>query len=444
MPSRLHAVYARLVPRMRKAGEMTGDEPAERARVEAWHRTLDRSLPTSAVPRFARHWSVVTEEVAGFPAYVLTPRGRAPTRTVFYLHGGGFMAPISAWQVRYAARLADAIGARVVLPDYPLTPEHSWRDSFGPITDLAARWAAEPGGIVLAGDSSGGGYALAVGLALRDRGGPQPTHLVLHAPWIDLTTSTPETDAYDEVDPWLFKGKMRTYAQWWAGSPDDLGRPEVSPGLGDLSGLPPALMFYGTRDLLAPGCRLLVRRAAAAGWDLTAVEDAGPDPRVPVAAVPPRGADGVQADGRVPAMTVRVLTFDELDAHTAYDVWRLRQQVFVVEQQSPYPDLDGRDREPTTRHLLSEADDTLVAYARVLDDGEWARIGRVLVAPEARGRGLAAELVRTALEVIGDREVRLDAQTGLRDWYASYGFVVTGPEFDEDGVIHVPMRRPRA
>ena len=68
----------------------------------------------------------------------------------------------------------------------------------------------------------------------------------------------------------------------------------------------------------------------------------------------------------------------------------------------------------------------------------------MLVAPRARGRGLAAELVRTALDVIGDREVRLDAQTGLRDWYASYGFVVTGPAFDEDGVMHVPMRRPRA
>jgi ElaA protein len=143
-------------------------------------------------------------------------------------------------------------------------------------------------------------------------------------------------------------------------------------------------------------------------------------------------------------VTVRVLTFEELDALTAYDVWRLRQQVFVVEQQSPYPDLDGRDGEPGTRHLLSEADGTVLAYARVLDDGEWARIGRVLVAPEARGRGLAAELVRTALEVIGDREVRLDAQTGLRDWYASYGFVATGPDFDDDGVIHVPMRRPRA
>ncbi len=275
MPSRLHAVYARVVPRMRKAGEMQGDEPAERARVEAWHATLDRTLPTGAVRRFDKRFAVVTEDVAGFPAYVMTPRRAAPTRTLFYLHGGGFMAPISAWQVRYAALLADAIDARVVLPDYPLAPEHSWRDSFEPVAALAARWAGEPGGTVLAGDSSGGGYALALALALRDRGGAQPTHLVLHAPWVDLTTSTPETDAYDEVDPWLFKGKMRTYAQWWAGRPEDLGRPEVSPGLGDLSGLPPALMFYGTRDLLAPGCRLLRRRAAEAGWDLTAVEERG-------------------------------------------------------------------------------------------------------------------------------------------------------------------------
>lgn len=141
-------------------------------------------------------------------------------------------------------------------------------------------------------------------------------------------------------------------------------------------------------------------------------------------------------------MTIRILTFDELDAGTAYDVWRLRQQVFVVEQHSPYPDLDGRDREPTTRHLLLERDGELVGYARVLDDGDGARIGRVLVARPARGRGLADELVRTALDLVGDREVRLDAQTGLRAWYASYGFEVTGPDFDDDGVLHSPMRRP--
>jgi ElaA protein len=147
-------------------------------------------------------------------------------------------------------------------------------------------------------------------------------------------------------------------------------------------------------------------------------------------------------------VTVEVLTvaFDDLPARTAYDVWRLRQQVFVVEQDCPYPDLDGRDLEPTTRHVVlldedAEPDAQVVGTLRVLDDGDWARIGRVVVAPAARGRGLATVLMDEAMAVCGDREVRLDAQTGLTGFYEGYGFEVTGPEFDEDGVMHVPMRR---
>ena len=141
---------------------------------------------------------------------------------------------------------------------------------------------------------------------------------------------------------------------------------------------------------------------------------------------------------------MRVLTagFDDLAPRTAYDVWRLRQQVFVVEQDCPYPDLDGRDLEEATRHVvLLDEDDRVVGTLRVLDDGGWARIGRVVVAPAARGRGLAALLMDEAMALCGDREVRLDAQTGLTGFYAGYGFEVTGPEFDEDGVMHVPMAR---
>lgn len=143
-------------------------------------------------------------------------------------------------------------------------------------------------------------------------------------------------------------------------------------------------------------------------------------------------------------MTTRVVAaaFDDLDTRTAYALWRLRQQVFVVEQSSPYPDLDGRDLEDGTVHLLLLEDDELVGCARLLDDGDAVRIGRVVVAPAARGRGLAALLVDEAVRRVGDRAARLDAQTGLTRFYASYGFEVTGPEFDEDGVLHVPMARP--
>jgi len=280
MPSRRHAVLAYVVPKLRKSREL--DTPyAERSRIESWHSTLDRTFPTRAVPFFARRYAVVREQLAadsiggGFASYTLTRRGRAPSRTVLYVHGGGFVGPIDPFQVRYAARLARGLGARVVVPDYPLTPEHTWRDAHGPLVELAERLLRSGEDLTLVGDSAGGGLALAVALTLRDRGGPQPGHLVLIAPWVDLTTSTPETEEVTRTDPWLFLGKMRAYAEWWAGSPAELGRPEVSPALGDLSGLPPTLMFFGTRDSLWPGGKLLVRRAAEAGWPLTYVEEPG-------------------------------------------------------------------------------------------------------------------------------------------------------------------------
>ena len=271
MPSRRHDALAWAIPRLRKSREID-TEPKERARVERWHAGLDRSLPTRIVPRFGRRFSIVTEVVGGFQVHVITPRHLDPERTVMFLYGGGFMAPIDPVHVRYVARLATSLRARVVVPDYPLAPEHSWRDSFEPLTDLAARWATD-GRLTLAGDSAGGGYALALALALRDRGGPQPSELLLISPWVDLTMSAPDTAAFDAIDPWLFLGKSKAYAGWWAGSPDDLARPEVSPGLGALDGLPRALMFSGTRDLLVPGCRALAARAANADWELVYVEE---------------------------------------------------------------------------------------------------------------------------------------------------------------------------
>ena len=132
-----------------------------------------------------------------------------------------------------------------------------------------------------------------------------------------------------------------------------------------------------------------------------------------------------------------------MDLTTAYAVWRLRQEVFVVEQECPYPDLDGRDPEPGTRHVLLEEDGALLGYARVLDDGDVWRIGRVGLARSARGRGLAEPLLAAALGACHGRDVVLDAQSPLQGWYASHGFTPDGPEFLEDGIPHVPMRLRR-
>ena len=110
MPSRRHQLLAYAVPRVRRSRELV-DEPTERARVEQWQQGLDRSLPTRLVPGFDRRFSVVTEELpAGFPVHVVTPRHVEPRRTLFHVHGGGFMSPVDPFHVRFVARLAG--GAR--------------------------------------------------------------------------------------------------------------------------------------------------------------------------------------------------------------------------------------------------------------------------------------------------------------------------------------------
>jgi len=142
------------------------------------------------------------------------------------------------------------------------------------------------------------------------------------------------------------------------------------------------------------------------------------------------------------AHDVRVASFDDLDSRTAYRLWQLRESVFVVEQQCAYAELDGRDLEPTTRHLWVSDEDVPVAYLRLLEDAEDLRIGRVVVAATHRGRGLAESLMRRALALVGDRPSTLHAQAYLEQWYARFGYAAAGPEFLDDGIPHVPMRRP--
>jgi len=134
----------------------------------------------------------------------------------------------------------------------------------------------------------------------------------------------------------------------------------------------------------------------------------------------------------------------ELSATALYGILRLRAEVFVVEQDCVYLDLDGRDLEPSTRHLWIEEEGrgAVLAALRVLaEPGGGTSIGRVVTAPAFRSRGLAAELMKTALATAA-RPIHLKAQSHLVDWYARFGFAPSGGEFVEDGIPHTPMVLP--
>ena len=132
----------------------------------------------------------------------------------------------------------------------------------------------------------------------------------------------------------------------------------------------------------------------------------------------------------------------EVPAAKLYQLMMLRQDVFVVEQEAAYPDLDGRDLESSAILFWVEDNDRIVATLRVLRDPSERRIGRVATAASARGRGLAAELMQRAVAVCEPAAIVLDAQAQLENWYARFGFVRSGPNFVEDGIPHIPMRRP--
>jgi ElaA protein len=123
-----------------------------------------------------------------------------------------------------------------------------------------------------------------------------------------------------------------------------------------------------------------------------------------------------------PREEVRVASFRDLDTTTLYAILQLRSDVFVVEQNCPYNDLDGRDLEPGTRHVWLSRDDEILAYLRILDDGGVERIGRVVTARAARGAGHARRLMDQALTVIGNRPSVLEAQAYLVPFYARYGY----------------------
>lgn len=132
----------------------------------------------------------------------------------------------------------------------------------------------------------------------------------------------------------------------------------------------------------------------------------------------------------------------ELGPAVLYGLLRLRVGVFVVEQRCPYPELDGRDLDPGTVHLWTGSGEAPTACLRLLTETDGGRrIGRVCTSGASRGRGLARSLVAAALREVGAGPCVLDAQAHLAALYGGFGFVATGPGYDWDGVLHVPMRR---
>jgi ElaA protein len=132
--------------------------------------------------------------------------------------------------------------------------------------------------------------------------------------------------------------------------------------------------------------------------------------------------------------------FDELTLGELYELLALRVRVFVVEQECAYQELDGLDARAEHVWTRGPAGE-MAAYLRVVDEGDGlTRLGRIVTAPEHRGTGAGAALMRAVLADIAGPVV-VGAQVQAQAFYERLGFAVSGPGHDEDGIPHVPMRR---
>ncbi|MBP2703753.1 alpha/beta hydrolase [Microbispora sp. RL4-1S] len=191
---------------------------------------------------------------------------------IVFAHGGGFVTGSPELCLPLAVRLAESSGCDVVLPRYRLAPEHPAPAAIDDVTAVvvavsAALRAADgaSGGVVLAGCSAGGGIALSAARALRGTDAA-PRGLVLTSPWVDLRLLTPTLSRAGRLDPAVTSDELGRCADAYRG-PLPVTDPHVSPVLGDLPGLPPALVQVGTDEALHGDAALLTARLRADGVD---------------------------------------------------------------------------------------------------------------------------------------------------------------------------------
>ncbi|WP_029036387.1 GNAT family N-acetyltransferase [Salinimicrobium xinjiangense] len=145
-------------------------------------------------------------------------------------------------------------------------------------------------------------------------------------------------------------------------------------------------------------------------------------------------------------MEIKVKRFEDLKLHELYQVLQLRSEVFVVEQDCVYQDIDGKD--PKALHVLGFEGDQLVAYTRLFPPGVYfseAAIGRVVVKEETRKKSYGHVILKASIKAIEESyhtgKIKLSAQTYLTRFYESHGFVKVGEGYLEDGIPHIAMVR---
>ena len=215
--------------------------------------------PAKPTARQLRGLSLGSRKVNDFDVFTVEPP--VTKRTAVYLHGGGYVQPIATQHWQLITHLARETESTFIVPCYGLSPTYKvdaalrlmeqLRAELGPTRDL-----------ILIGDSAGGGLAL----SLAQNNWKSVKKLILISPWVDSEFGE-ESNTYEKRDPWLNSQSLRYIATVWSGV-GDFRRLEVSPLRGDMTGLPPTVIYAGDYELFYPDLVLLREKMLASGVEV--------------------------------------------------------------------------------------------------------------------------------------------------------------------------------
>lgn len=219
--------------------------------------------------------SIDEMDVDGSQVYLLNKRD-INDHAVIYLHGGSFLAQPTSNHWHFLDTVARRTRAEVIVPIYPLAPEHHWDESYALLEKLYDMTLSKYGAdnVVLMGDEAGGGLAAGFAEKLLKEGKDQPHQLILISPWVDLTLNNPLIPSYQMHDPILSAYGMRKVGKLWADGLEGIDY-RLSPVNGEVRGLRNVTVFAGTREILYPDARLFLERVRATGANAEFVEGRG-------------------------------------------------------------------------------------------------------------------------------------------------------------------------
>lgn len=244
--------------------------------IEDFRRIFDEFLGDLAIPEDATFSEV---DAGGVPAIWASVPGASPDKVVVHFHSGGLVMGTAAGYRSFGANLSATSGARVLLVDFRLAPEHPWPAQLHDAL-AAYRWVLgqgiDPGSVVVSGDSAGGGLAVATLLALRDQGEPLPAAGLAVSPVADWTISGESMITNAANDP-LLPGPdlVAMLRPMLLGETTDPADPLVSPIFAEYTGIPPLLVLAGSIETLRDDGKRVVEAAQKAGVDAQFVEGEG-------------------------------------------------------------------------------------------------------------------------------------------------------------------------